>query len=328
MLHRAPRSIRGLLISLAVLALPLTLTAGSNEPTLTDVLERVGRYVVQYSEQMGLVIGVEHYTQEAHGVERGGKQITTTRTLVSEFALVRVNDWVGFRDVGEVDGAPVRERTDRIRTIFNESPATALAQWRRIADESARFNIGSIQRNFNTPTVALFFIQPANQGRFRFKKAGQETIDGVPVWKVQYEEKTRPTIIRTSSGENRPVAGMLWVDPSNGRIFRTAMTIEVEVRLSTGLIVGGGAPTPVTPRTGSALPSGWGGLGLDRTAESKRRSSASITVSYSADAGLGLMVPSEMRESYSKMEFTDTTARATYSEFRRFETGTTFKVVK
>ena len=31
---------------------------------------------------------------------------------------------------------------------------------RRLSDESARFNIGPIVRNFNVPTAALFFFRP------------------------------------------------------------------------------------------------------------------------------------------------------------------------
>src|SRR6185437_3448968 len=48
---------------------------------------------------------------------------------------------VGERDVVSVDGKPVRDRQDRLMGLFR-SGTPDFAEVRRIADESARFNIG------------------------------------------------------------------------------------------------------------------------------------------------------------------------------------------
>lgn len=277
--------------------------------TVEELLERAGRYVVEYGEQMSLVIGVEHYAQwmqNADFIRPVAKQ------LVSEFALVRTkDDWDGFRDVYEVDGKPVLDRQNRLLKLFMESPAVAIEQGRKIAAESSRYNMGSIQRNFNVPTTALFFMQPANQERFKFKRTGEDTIDGVPVWKVRYEETRKPTIIRTSQGKDMPVRGTMWIDPIQGRILKTHMEITAAAMLTAG------------------TPGASGGRGVPLV-DRHVNSSASITVTYTQEPKLGLLVPAEMLETYEgptrsaftgDESITKINCRATYSDFKRFETG-------
>ncbi len=129
--------------------------------TVEDLLDRVGRYCVEYGRQMSLIIGVERYAQ---WMQNEDAPRPVAQTLASEFALVRSkDDWDGFRDVYEVDGKPVPDRHDRLLKLFMQSPAAAIEQSRKIAAESARYNMGSIQRNFNVPTTALFFVKADNQ---------------------------------------------------------------------------------------------------------------------------------------------------------------------
>jgi len=220
-----------------------------------------------------------------------------------------------------VDGKPVSERQDPLEKLFVQSPAAAIDQGRQIAQESARYNMGGIQRNFNVPTTALFFLQPANLARFRFKKAGEDSIDGVAVWKVGYEETRKPTIIRTSAGKDMPLRGTLWIDPTDGRVFKTHMEIISEARL-----------TSARPNSD---PSGYGDLETRQQsggAGALRRinTSASITVTYRLEPRFGLLVPSVMLETYegpSLSQFsgeesaTKINCRATCSGFKRFETS-------
>lgn len=288
--------------------------------TLDDVVARIGQYVVRYGQQMEVVIGVEHYTQwmQADDYARGVSQ-----TLVSEFALMRTgNDWSGFRDVHEVDGKPVTDRQDRLLALLRDSPATATQQARRIAQESARYNMGPMQRNFNVPTTALLFVHPDNIGRFNAKKVGEERIDDVLAWEVKFEEKRKPTLIRTSAGKDMPVTATVWVDPVDGKVLRTRMELRSEATMDVQKNLG-------------YDPGGFGNL-LKPNASTQDgvvqrvRTNATITVNYREDPRLGILVPVEMRESYlgpalSKFSGKETVAkidcRATYSDFKRFETG-------
>ncbi len=158
--------------------------------SVRELVARAGRYVADYGERLSLIVCTERYTQYA--LEAGAAQ-PAARTLVSEFALVRVNnDWMGLRDVFEVDGAAVRDRQDRLVTLLTGRSSDRLLQGRDIADESARYNLGPVLRNFNTPTAALFFLQPENQPRFRFTKEGEDTLDGTRVWCVKYPGNGQP----------------------------------------------------------------------------------------------------------------------------------------
>jgi hypothetical protein len=265
-----------------------------------ELIERAGRVLAEYAQKFSLLIGTEEYAQYLgdESFDRAYK-----RLLVSEFALVRVNDdWLGFRDVEQIDGKPIADRQDRLRKLFLETPDDAVAQARRISDENARNNLGAIQRNFNVPTLALFFLQSANAARFKFSKEGEERIDGTPVWKVRYQETRKPTIIRTSAGKDMPVNGTFWIDPTEGRVLKTHMEISVETAMQT-------------------VP----GAQLRRVV-----STASVTVTYRDDSSVGLMVPAEMRETYEapaynrftgNVEMSKINCRATYSNFKKFDTG-------
>ena len=95
------------------------------------------------------------------------------RHLVSEFLLMRVqgvDEWVGFRDVFEVDGRQIRDRQDRLASLFLSDTTAALAQARDIAQESSRYNLGSATRTINVPTSTLFYLHPSNIRRSRFEK--------------------------------------------------------------------------------------------------------------------------------------------------------------
>ena len=278
-----------------------------------ELMPRVSAYIQSYAEQMSLVIGVERYGQwlqrEDFTNTESGVTRAISRQLVAEFALVRSgNDWEGFRSVYEVDGKPVADAKDRMAKIFTEAPASAVEQGRKIAAESSRYNMGGMQRNFNVPTVALFFLSAANQGRFRFTKDKDDQVGGVRVWKVKYAETRKPTIIRTSTGKDMPVNGEAWIDPVDGRILKTHMQIDSEMPV---------AVSPSASGRGTSVPG-------------RVKTTASITVTYAADPKLGILVPAEMLETYEAPmrsaftgddNMTKINCRATYSDFKRFETS-------
>ncbi len=275
-----------------------------------ELVERARGWLLRYAEELSIVIGVERYAQYMGGE---GFSRAYGRQFVSEFALVRTkDDWLGFRDVFEIDGKPVPDRQDRLRRLFLDAPDSAVVQARRISDESARYNLGAIQRNFNVPTMALFFLHPTNAGRFQFRKVGEERIDGHHVWKVRYQETRAPTIIRTSAGKDMPVAGEFWIDANSGAVLKTHMQLEVEAAM-------GGTRAPSSP---------WD---MDSGTPVRRvRSSASVTVTYKEDGKLGLLVPDRMLETYEgpsvnrftgNEEISKVNCSATYSGFRRFETS-------
>ena len=156
------------LAALVLAGMGRPLAQALTDPALEPVLTKLGAYVAAYGEKVSLIVGIEKYTQSV--MFDSATSPAQPRRLVAEFAIVKTSDssgWVGFRDVVEVDGKALRDRRDRLLSLFTNTAADT-SEAARIANESARYNVGPISRNFNTPTSALFFFLPEHHGRFNY----------------------------------------------------------------------------------------------------------------------------------------------------------------
>jgi hypothetical protein len=318
---------------MAVLA-AVVLPAQKAEPALDQVIERVGKYVASYGEKAAVVVATERYTQS---VLVDGADMGRPRDLKAEFAIVRVagGGWTGFRDVIEVAGQPVQDRKDRLVELLTDTSGDT-SELIRIANESARFNVGPITRNFNVPTAALFFFQPADLERFVFTRKGAKKIDGIDTWEIEFRETRLPTLIRTRSGKDVPIVGTLFVKPDDGTVIRTRFKMRNFADMETAAEQG--APVQRAPDNPAAQ---GGGLRAERERNQQMQSSiridkmeseADIEVTYAKPAGIDMWFPASMVELYTgpiKVKVTPVMARATtrakYSDFRQF--GTSIKIV-
>jgi hypothetical protein len=277
------------------------------QPTLGDVLARAGGYVTAFNRDFSGIVAEERYVQDISGSfipplrGQGLGPAADPRSLHREFKsdvlLVRPerSDWyMQYRDVFEVDGDSVRDRSDRLAKLFIEPTSASMSQAARIMAESARYNIGPVERNINVPVFALGFLDPRNQPRFEF--TGRTTTDVRPgqkgpngahfststeVWVVDYHETAPRTLIRTNNGRDLASRGRFWIEPSTGRV------------LMTELIAGDAFVHAV------------------------------VTVTYEAPSTVGFLVPVEMREQYWQPGFEQRIdAVATYANFRRFQVTT------
>ncbi len=265
-----------------------------------DVLQRVGDYVARYQNEISGVVAEERYVQEADKSER---PFVTHRELKSDLLLVRTGEtggYVQFRDVFEVDGDAVRDRTDRLEKLFVDMPAGDVNVKKRAAqimNESARYNIGSVQRNINVPLLTLMLLDPIYQPRFRYSVSLEHkgTPRGLPktpayqlaadAWEIDFEEVLTPTVIQ-GDGADAKSHGRVWVDPDTDRVLMTELVNEAK-----------------TVRT-------------------------TIRVSFQSEPVAGFLLPLEMRESYVlKRRFYTFEGSATYSNYRRF-TVSTAEVIK
>ncbi len=221
-------------------------TAARQPPTLPHLLSTAASYVAGYEEKASFLLFQEHYVQS---VQILGGQPARERRLRSEVALVNTLEfgWIGFRDVFEVDGQQVRNRHNRLEALFSE-PLTSetLGRARALANESARFNVGSVQRTVNYPTMALAFLRETNQRRSSFTRDESARIGDVATWIVAFEETQRPTLIASQPDEtgpgDLPASGRFWIEPDSGRVRRSQVTF-VQMR-STGSITVEYGPWP------------------------------------------------------------------------------------
>lgn len=270
----------------ALLGIMAIAAPAAGEPSLKDVVRRMAAYVQAYGEKASIVVATERYTQQVNISDRAAPE---HRVTVADFAIVKaegLGGWVGFRDVVEADGRRLADRQDRLLRVLSASSGS-MDEARRLSDESARFNIGPIVRNFNVPTTALFFFRPDSLDRFKFTR---KRVEGGGTWEIAFRETSRPTLIRTPEGQSVPTEGSLWVDAASGTIVRTSMRMNRFVSAR-------------TPNRGF--------------------SSAQVDVTYSRVAALDMWLPETMKESYEAIRgtFVDRlTAEARYSDYRQFQT--------
>jgi hypothetical protein len=103
-----------------------------------------------------------------------------------------------------------------------ELKAGAAAERRVLVSEFA------LVRTVNVPTLALEFLETAAQQRSRFRKAAEETVEGVRAWVVSFEERARPYLIRTPGGRDVRTKGLAWIDPDTGRVLKTQLDPQIE----------------------------------------------------------------------------------------------------
>jgi hypothetical protein len=212
-------------------------TQAAQPPTLPGLLGWAAAYVATYEQSVAAFVFEEEYLQRVSCVQAprfGGLQSLgglppQSRRLRSEVVVINTGDlgWVGFRDVFEVDGKPVRNREDRLQKLFVHPGDDALLRARAVANESARFNLGSVHRNLNYPTMALMFLREANQGRSRFSRGDSERLEGVATWVVRFQEASRPTLIG-SRAKDVAASGQFWIEPDSGRVRRSRLSIQEE----------------------------------------------------------------------------------------------------
>lgn len=199
-------------------------------PSLKTVLARTADYCVSHGAELSRVIADEHFEQEL--VSRSDGTVANKRRLDSEIAFVTLagtDEWLAFRSVLRVDGAIVPDAAGRLERAFRDTPRSALAQASAITRESARFNLGPVERTFNVPTTVLHFLLPSHQERFRFRKVAEERLGGELVWVVEFRERERGTLIRTPDGRSLPARGRIWVAPEVGRVIRSHLAVNAEV---------------------------------------------------------------------------------------------------
>ena len=192
----------------------------AREAELQLAMARLIDYVESYERQYSGLVAEEEFRQSSRG---------RNVRMRSDYLLVKPEkstEWISFRDVYEVDGVAVRDRDDRLKRLFLAPGLHVGTQLQAIRDESARYNLGIVERNINVPLFLLRFLQAENRPRFRFRLAGKRQAAGVETWRVEFEERVFPTIITDILGRDVDAKGWFLVDETTGAIVETVLKIE------------------------------------------------------------------------------------------------------
>lgn len=191
------------------------------ERTLAAVAERVATFQSEFVS----IVGTEHATQVLRDTTRQRR----TRLLLSEVFFVGADESgraMTVRNVRRVDGKPTQLAAHEVEQALALPPARRVEQLKALADAGARFNLGSLRRNFNDPNLGLLVLSSAYQSRFRHQEDGQDVHEGLTLLRLRFAERQRPTIIRDGrTGEDLPISGRAWVG-ADGVIWRTELHVE------------------------------------------------------------------------------------------------------
>ena len=213
---------------------------------VTAIVDRAVAYVDQFQRRFGSMVTEERYEQsiqEAIAIGARSRPQMERVVLVSDFLLVQVpgEGWMPFRDVFERNGQKLRDREERLANLFlNGSSRSSVDQARQIMLESTRYNIGTIERTINLPTLPMVYLTEAHRGRFQFELVKRDPDDGTL---VQFREVRGPTYISTRNGRDMPSTGRFWLDEASGAIRRTELDVEdstVEAHIKVAYRLDGG----------------------------------------------------------------------------------------
>jgi hypothetical protein len=273
--------------------------SAAQSPTLETVLQQAGAYVSNVERAVSGIVAEERYSQRWTALPRGWPLAADRRyrELASDLLIVKLEAaglWLQFRDVFEVDGTPVRDRDERLMKLLLQPTGSPAEQVEGILEESARYNIGNVERTVNTPLFAMLFLDPRHQPRFRFFRTkdrtallgrgdapgGASTLDAsrlpADVWVVRFEEGPQHTVIH-SDNRDLPSHGRFWIEPATGRVRMTELVAE------------------------------------DRTVR------ATIDVGFRSEPLDGMLLPQVMRERYEgRTNKSVIEGWATYDKFRQF----------
>jgi hypothetical protein len=299
-----------LAVSLALVVTSiLTMSAGDRQPTPTvdQLLDLLGKYLLEYETQLSSVVADERFDQRVYYTRYGaeaetrfgepgsdstpGRSMSTDRRdrtrLESEVAFIRLPgaEWLAFRDVRKVNGRAVESSGPPISTVLT-APTAGLTAARAIAEASARHNLGS-PRTVNVPTAPLEIVHPIHRVAHKYARFADEHVNGTRTAVVSFLEVARPTLVKEPGGRTLISSGRVWLDAVTGAVWRIEWIYQAERR-------GTGAPPP------------------------------KLRVDFAPHRELGMMVPVEMTEVFSVMDGRGE-GRASYSNFRRF--GTSARIV-
>ena len=262
------------------------------KPSEKELLARVASYIRGYVPQLINIVAEETFEQERKG------NPVLKRRLLSDILLVgfpgRVNQWMLFRDVTEVDGQPRADKAERLVDLFVSPSGGSFEQAYRIAVESERFHLPATRFTAN-PLFMIIVLQETHQDRLSFDVGDEAPEFGPGVRVLHVEEPSMLLMLRNSA--SRPLEdplftaaggrGRAWVEVATGRVLQT------EARF----------PGPRPAMTGTA------------------------TTTFVQHDRLGLLVPEAMQTTW----FDPSTRRevkglAKYNNYRRFGVSTDTKL--
>jgi len=263
-----------------------------------DVRGAARRWLSGYDPALAAVVATETYAQHVRRKEPDDMtESASHRVVSSEFAWVPVlggQDVLGVRAVRSIDDRIVGE-AGRLDALLRTAAPDRDAQVQALLAESVRHLEVPSAVNFNFPTFTLAYLRPENAERAKWSVRDGPTADTA---ELRFRERDR-TLVRTREGQRVRAEGSLVVDRATGRVR------ESHLVLSDARVRGGDSAMTESVHY-------------------------EATVRYTDEPRLAMAVPTEMDDRYEwrlrpsehrgDAAYLVIDGRATYSEYRRFQT--------
>lgn len=240
---------------LALAALPLAAALLSAQPApppadpdLTQTIRVASAWTGRFVQSLSGLLFREKYLQKVQGgrppqgvVGRMSREAAVlTESNVFLLRAEATSEFVLFRDVYHASGRDITDHTVRLQTLLADGSAQAVAQATRLTDASAAFNLGTVNRNVNIPTMALRYLDAGAVGGVRFREAGRTTIAGLETVIVEFEEIASPTLVRGTDDTDVRARGRYWIHADSGSVPRGHVDftgVDVEGRMEIDLML-------------------------------------------------------------------------------------------
>jgi hypothetical protein len=238
---RAAQAIRlAALAIVALVALAVTLDATADlqgrapvvDLTPEGVAKAASKYVADYQKAFAFLVADEDYQQQLIEDDLP----TQMRHIEGELFMTYLpvdDEWITVHDVATVDGRPLADRED-LRLLLRAGDVRGVVD--RVANRNAAFNIGTIIRNFNEPTLPLLLLTAKRLENSRFRRVRMQKDMETTVVTLSFEERERPTLVTSATGGPVYSKGELVIEANTGRVRETTLELEdgrVKARLVT-----------------------------------------------------------------------------------------------
>ena len=253
-------------------------------PSADAVIAKMDAYLESYEPQLSSLIADELLIQEI--------ETSLSHSFFSQDATRqrrRLESEVAFvalpNDAGWLGFRNVKT-VNNLKVQAGDRSLTAALQASSYDAARSLLNASAAQnlglpRTTNLPNLPLEFLHQRNRQRLVPRLDAAERIRGVDTAQVVFVERMSPALIQTPDGADMPSVVRAWID-SQGRLLRAEVS---------------------TFQASSAI------------------SSNTIRVEFTEHKTLGLLVPTEMRETFPVVQPAKGTGVAKYSNFRRFQTS-------
>jgi hypothetical protein len=212
--------------------------AGQTRTATDDLLDRAGRYIVEYEKSFAIlaldqenVQWLERPVNPGTNLSRsnpGGGMVAprhdSRRIFKADYVLVQAGPgrgWLPFRDVLTLNGTEVQFAEDRLMRLFRSGSPDAFDLATQIHEQSRKQDLGNVSRTINIPMLGMMLVHSQVRERFTFKHDGDESLAGRYVERLSFRETARPTLIKTTNGKDLALTGRLWIEPTTGVVIKT-----------------------------------------------------------------------------------------------------------